>query len=113
MKEIKSLLNLEVEDMLMVGIFGVGGIGKTTIAKAVFNLIADQFQGVCFLENVRENLEQSNGFVKLQERLLSNILVDSSLKVESFDQGIDFIRRRLSSKRVLLILDLVDKLTKL
>jgi replication-associated recombination protein RarA len=38
----------------MVGIFGTGGIGKTTLAKAIYNSIASQFESSCFLENIRE-----------------------------------------------------------
>jgi len=29
------------------------GMGKTTLAKAVYNSIVDQFECVCFLHNVR------------------------------------------------------------
>ncbi|KAL6315586.1 hypothetical protein AAG906_000892 [Vitis piasezkii] len=41
----------------MVGICGIGGIGKTTITKALYNQISNQFQGVSFLANVREKSE--------------------------------------------------------
>ncbi|KAL4605380.1 hypothetical protein ACB092_09G024500 [Castanea dentata] len=108
-KAIESLLDLKVNDVRMVGILGLGGIGKTTIAKAVYNIIAEHFEGSCFLENVRENSETNNGIMQLQENLLFNILRGKHLKVESVARGTNMIRERLQSKRVLLILDDVDK----
>ena len=38
----------------MVRIRGVGGIGKTTIAKATYNQISPEFYCISFLENVKE-----------------------------------------------------------
>ncbi|XP_062158835.1 disease resistance protein RPV1-like [Alnus glutinosa] len=113
-KKIKGLLKLEMNDICMVGIiFGIMGIGKTTIAKAIYNSIAYQFQGSCFLEKVSETSGQPNGLVRLQEKLLYAILRDSSLKVDSVEQGINLIKQKLSSKKVLLILDGVDRLLQL
>jgi F0F1-type ATP synthase beta subunit len=94
----------------MVGIFGVGGIGKTTIVKAIYNLIAYQFEDHCFLANVRENLKREYDLVQLQETLLSEILGETSLKVRNVDRGINVIKQRLCSKRVLLVLDDVNQL---
>jgi uridine kinase len=37
----------------MVGIFGIGGIGKTTIAKAIYNSIASQIE-VVFLKTLEK-----------------------------------------------------------
>jgi replication-associated recombination protein RarA len=74
-KKINELLKLEVNDICMVGIiFGIIGIGKTTLAKAIYYSIADQFQGSCFLEKVSETSGQPNGLVRLQGMLLCNIL---------------------------------------
>jgi predicted ATPase len=96
-----------MNDIRMVGILGAGGIGKTTIAKAIYNLIASQFEGSCFLANVRETSKQYLGLVQLQNTLLSKIL-GHIVKVDSVDEGIIMIKKRLCSKRVLLILDDVD-----
>ncbi|CAK8564577.1 unnamed protein product [Lathyrus sativus] len=50
MLEATSLLGLESNERVsMVGIHGIGGIGQSTTARAVQNLIADQFEGVSIL----------------------------------------------------------------
>src|ERR1044072_6786880 len=62
-----SLFDIGSDDRVhMVGIHGPGGIGKTTLSLAVYNLIADHFEGLCFLENVREN-SSKHGLIHLQK----------------------------------------------
>jgi hypothetical protein len=106
---LKSLLDIEKNDnTCMVGIFGIGGIGKTTIAKAIYNSIASRFEVSCFLENIRETSQKANGLIRLQKKLLSKVIGDSSRIVDNVDQGVTLIKQRLFLKRVLLILDDVD-----
>jgi hypothetical protein len=107
---VESLLDTKSNGVRMVGIYGLGGIGKTTIAKAVYNKIADRFEGCSFLMNVRENSRLPNGIIQLQEQLLFEILGEKDLKVVNASKGINVIKERLCHIKVLLILDDVDKL---
>ncbi|XP_050244577.1 disease resistance protein RUN1-like [Quercus robur] len=108
-KAIESLLDVESNGVFMVGIYGLGGVGKTTISKAVYNRINDRFEGSCFLENVRENSKTDAGIIQLQETLLSKILRSRFVKVSSVLEGITMIKERFCNKKVLLILDDVDQ----
>ncbi|XP_075638429.1 TMV resistance protein N-like [Castanea sativa] len=108
-KAIESLLDIKEKDVRMVGVHGLGGIGKTTIAKAVYNRIFKHFEGSCFLENVREKSETNDGMIQLQEKLLFNFLRGKHMKVESVARGINMIKEVLHGKRILLILDDVNK----
>ncbi|XP_030943705.1 TMV resistance protein N-like [Quercus lobata] len=107
---VENLLDIKSNDVHVVGIHGLGGIGKTTIAKAVYNRVADLFEGSSFLMNVRENSRTDHKIIKLQEKLLSEILGSKEFEVHSTSKGINVIKDRLSSKKILLILDDVDKL---
>ncbi|KAK3431484.1 hypothetical protein EUGRSUZ_E03085, partial [Eucalyptus grandis] len=100
------------DDVLMIGLWGPGGIGKTTIAKALYNAMMRQFQVCCFLEQVREKSNRSDGLVTLQKDLLSEILVHP-LTVYSVAGGISLIQERLYCKNVLLVLDDVDHMSQL
>jgi hypothetical protein len=86
-------------------------MGKTTLAQVVYNLIADQFEVLCFLHNVREN-SVKYGLEYLQEQLL-NKTVRLNVKFQGVAEGKAFIKDRLSKMKVLLILDDVDKLMQL
>ncbi|KAM5549192.1 disease resistance protein RPV1 [Rosa sericea] len=113
--DINNLLGVEENesDVRMVGICGNGGIGKTTVAKAVYNSNAQKFEGSCFVANVGEISKAPGGLAKLQKKVLSEILKEKDLEVTNVDKGINMIKRRLREKRVLLILDDVDQLDQL
>ena len=50
MEALEKLLDIESNDVCMVGISGIGGIGKTTIAKAIYNSISYEFKAKSFLD---------------------------------------------------------------
>ena len=106
---IKLLLDMNSDDVRMVGIHGLGGVGKTTIAKAVYNRITNYFESSCFLEDVKEKLRTNDDKINLQEMLLSKISRGTYVKVDSLSEGITMIKKRLSRRRLLLILDNVDE----
>ena len=108
--DINCFLDIESNDVRMVGIYGLPGVGKTTIAKAVFNMIAYRFEGSSFIENVRENSRTNDGVLQLQETLYFEILGDINLKVGSVSKRTNLIMERLQHKKILLILDDVEKL---
>ncbi|KAK3431411.1 hypothetical protein EUGRSUZ_E03292 [Eucalyptus grandis] len=101
------------DGVLMIGLWGPGGIGKTTIAKALYNAMERKFQGCSFLEQVREKSNRSDGLVALQRDLLYEILVHKSLMIYSVGGGISLIRERLCCKKILLVLDDVDQMNQL
>ncbi|KAM5574736.1 hypothetical protein ABKV19_013930 [Rosa sericea] len=112
-RDMDKLLGCGGSDVRMVGIWGLGGIGKTTIAKAVYNSMAHKFEGSCFLANVREDSMPHGGLVHLQNLILSEILGEKELNVINVDKGIGVIKGRLSNKKVLVILDDVNHLDQL
>ncbi|KAK3416307.1 hypothetical protein EUGRSUZ_H01770 [Eucalyptus grandis] len=107
-QELQTILNLQFkDDILMVGLWGQGGVGKTTIAKAIYNTILREFQGSSFLDQVRENSKSSIDLVHLQKKLLSQVL-RKELTIFSVNEGSQLIQDRLCNKKVLIILDDVD-----
>ncbi|KAI9126977.1 hypothetical protein K1719_001536 [Acacia pycnantha] len=97
----------------MMGIWGASGIGKSTIARALYNSIADNFEGLCFLSDVRKRSKEPNGLSHLQETLLSKLVMEKDLNFGDYHEGIPIIQCRLSQKKILLILDDVDDMDQL
>ncbi|XP_044475736.1 disease resistance protein RUN1-like [Mangifera indica] len=103
-EKIKSLLFDGLTEVCKVGIWGMGCIGKTTLANAVFNEISSDFEASHFIPNVRE-ASNKNQLPHLQKELLSTMLGDGHLDVR-----LTFTKERLRRKRVLIVFDDVTDL---
>ncbi|XP_039169484.1 TMV resistance protein N-like [Eucalyptus grandis] len=102
--EIMKRLDLEAFDVRFIVIYGMGGIGKTTLAEAVFRQISPQFQGhCCFLKDV-----WTHDIINLQKKLLFDILHLSCTGLSFINEGADMIKTRFHDNKVLIILDDID-----
>ncbi|XP_031112110.1 TMV resistance protein N-like [Ipomoea triloba] len=107
MQKLYRLIGLESNDVRFVGIHGMSGIGKTTIARALYDKISMKFEGSSFIHEVRSE-SSKHGVVHLQQKLLSQILSVKDLKIDNVFEGKMMIQQRLRCKRVLIVLDDVD-----
>ncbi|CAN1751487.1 Disease resistance protein L6 [Linum perenne] len=105
-QQVKRLLSSESE-VKIVGIYGMGGIGKTTITKVVYNELCSQFDRFCFVEDAREILLKSDGIVTLQSKIIVDILrIDYNVKDAS--EGLHIMKDRVCKHKVLVVLDDVN-----
>ncbi|KAG5514363.1 hypothetical protein RHGRI_035689 [Rhododendron griersonianum] len=113
LQKLNVILSMESSDVRIVGIWGICGIGKTTIAKSLYSRIQRKFEHSSFLANIRETTKQPNGLVVLQEKLLSDIFKSGTQNIKNVDQGIEVIKQRAFCGKVLLVLDDVDDVDQL
>jgi hypothetical protein len=105
-KDIDSLLSLGSTGVLIVGIWGMGGIGKSTTAEAVYHRNCSKFEGHCFFQNVREE-SQKHGIDHVRQEILGEVLEkkDMTIRTKVLPPA---IKRMLQRKKVLIVLDDVN-----
>ena len=91
---------MDSNDVCMMGIHGITGIGKTTLAKLVFNKINDQFELVIFLSIVYE-AEDNHLLLQLGRQLLADILRENIALISNIDEDTNEIKHRLCSIKMI------------
>ncbi|KAK3431308.1 hypothetical protein EUGRSUZ_E03173 [Eucalyptus grandis] len=97
----------EVE-LRIVGIHGTDGIGKTTIAKAVYDRISSCFDSCSFLTKIGETTQNVGGIQFVQTKLICDVLGQDG-DVASFEGGIKFFQDVFCTLKVLIVLDDVEE----
>jgi hypothetical protein len=104
-RNIFDFLSNATHDVRIVGIHGMPGIGKTTIAQVVFNQLCNGFEGSSFLSDINERSKHVSSLVPLQKQLLHDILKQDVANFDCADRGKVLIKERLRRKRVLVVAD--------
>ena len=105
LEKLKFLMGAGCNDVRMIGIWGMGGLGKTTLARVVYDLISHEFDGNSFLADVRGKYDKEGSVISLQKQLLSDLLKLGDISIQNVYDGINMIGRRLQQKKVLLVID--------
>jgi len=110
-EKVRLLLHLESDEVRMVGIWGTSGIGKTTIARALFSNLSSQFQSSVYIDRAfisksmegygRANPDDYNMKLRLRENFLFEILGKKNMKIGAMEE-------RLKHQKVLIIIDDLD-----
>ncbi|CAI8617368.1 unnamed protein product [Vicia faba] len=108
----KHLLLDSLDDVRVVGICGMGGIGKTTLATALYNKISHQFDVCCVIDDLSKTYRQ-DGPISARNQILLQTVGDQQLQTcNSYDTS-NLIRSRLQRVKALIIIDNVDNVEQL
>ena len=111
-EELKLHLAIGLNDVRIIGIWGFGGMGKTSLVRVVYDMVSNKFEGGCFIANVREICEK-DGLLPLQQKLIHQILKEENMKIQDIDGGFLIIKNMLRNRRIFLVLDDINQLDQL
>jgi len=87
-----------LKEVNTLGIVGMGGIGKTTLAKAIFDDVRSTYDASCFVEQLK-----SRSLLEILREILSKFGMDKEAK--DLVHAHKLMEALLDKKKVLLILD--------
>ncbi|MED6156726.1 hypothetical protein PIB30_017100 [Stylosanthes scabra] len=104
----KLLVSDSEDDVRVVGICGMGGIGKSTLATILYEKISHQYDVSCFVDDVSKTYGDC-GPLGVQKQLLCQAFMEEDFQIYNLSLAANVIQTRFCPRKVLIILDNVDK----
>ncbi|KAL0799342.1 hypothetical protein Bca101_054517 [Brassica carinata] len=105
LSDILSLLNSSQSSAPhIVGLWGMAGIGKTTISREFFRTQCERYD-VCYFLPDFHLLCQTKGLNPLREEFLSKIFGEEKVFIDACGTKLSFTRDRFRGKKVLIVVD--------
>ncbi|KAL1324284.1 hypothetical protein AAHE18_13G078100 [Arachis hypogaea] len=109
LEELKKILALGLDDdVRVVGICGMGGIGKSTLATILYEAISHQYDVSCFVDDVSETYRHY-GPLGVQKQLLCQAFKEEDFLICNLSLANNLIQTRLRHRKVFIVLDNVEK----
>ncbi|XLR13535.1 hypothetical protein S83_041473 [Arachis hypogaea] len=109
LEELKKILALGLDDdVRVVGICGMGGIGKSTLTTILYEAISHQYDVSCFVDDVSETYRHY-GPLGVQKQLLCQAFKEENFSTYNLSVANNLIQTRLRHRKVFIVLDNVEK----
>ncbi|KAK1548844.1 hypothetical protein Q3G72_012782 [Acer saccharum] len=107
------MLDVKANGVRVLGFYGMGGVGKTTLSKALYNKLVIHFKRRSFISNIKETWRHHNGLMDIQNKIIRDLSANEAEHVNEGSQYIIKFKKLIDEEPVLIVLDDVDDVMQL